>query len=296
MRDVIIIGAGPAGLQAALTLGRMHRTALLVDSGEYRNGAVLHMHNVIGNDGTSPADFRSTVRAELSAYATIEATAGTVDRVEALDGGYRATFADGREERATRLLLATGMVDELPPVDGLDRLWGLRAFSCPFCDGHEFAGRTIGLLGSGARFAHLVRLLRPIVEGIVVFGGDELSGEERDALTSLGATVHAQAASAVAEHGDGVRVTAGESVDVAGLFVTVTGSRQRADFATQLGLTMLPSGAIEVDDFGRTSLPGVSAAGDLAHRASMPGAMASVVAATAAGQLAGAFIVQELAV
>ncbi|OJU40987.1 MAG: thioredoxin reductase [Microbacterium sp. 69-10] len=295
MRDVIIIGAGPAGLQAALTLGRMHRTALLVDSGAYRNGTVRHMHNVIANDGTPPADFRRVAREQLDGYATVEALAGTVDQVESVDGGFGVTFEDGRTESASRLLLATGMADELPDIEGLASLWGLRAFSCPFCDGHEFAGRRIGLVGESSRFEHLVRLLRPIAAEIVVFDGEALEDGQRLSLQEAGAAIHPGRASAVAEHGDGVRVTAGEAVDVAGLFVATGPARQRAPFAAQLGLTMLPSGAIEIDDFGRTSRPGVWAAGDIAHRASLPGAMASVLAAAAAGQLAAASVVQELA-
>jgi len=295
MRDVIIIGAGPAGLQAALTLGRMHRTALLVDSGEYRNGTVRHMHNVIANDGTPPADFRRVAREQLDGYATVETLEGTVDRVDAVDGGFLATFSDGRAESASRLLLATGMADELPDIEGLAPLWGLRAFSCPFCDGHEFAGRRIGLVGESSRFEHLIRLLRPIVADIVVFDGDALEDEQRLSLQEAGAVIHPGRASAVAKHGEGVRVTAGDAIDVAGLFVATGPARQRAPFAAQLGLTVLPSGAIEIDDFGRTSRPGVWAAGDIAHRASLPGVMASVLAAAAAGQLAAASVVQELA-
>jgi len=294
MYDVIVIGAGPAGLQAALTLGRMHRSVLLLDSGEYRNGPVRHMHNIIANDGTSPAAFRRVARKQLSEYTSVETASGSVSTVEKTDDGFVVTFPDGCTEQASRLLLATGMVDELPEIAGLAELWGVRAFSCPFCDGHEFSGQTIGLLGSSAAFPHLVGMLSRIVERIVVFDADALPNEQRDALEKAGVTLHAAAATAVTETEDGVRVTTGDTVDVAGLFVAVAGSHQRAPFAAQLGLGMLPSGAIEVDDFGHTSVPGVWAAGDIAHRPSLPGPMVSVIAAAAAGQLAGASIVQEL--
>lgn len=294
MRDVIIIGAGPAGLQAALTLGRMHRTALVVDSGEYRNGPVLHMHNVVANDGTPPAEFRATARAQLAAYETINLREGSVTAVSPTDDGFAVRFADGTTEHAPRVMLATGMADDLPAVPGLAELWGLRAFTCPFCDGHEFAGHRVGVLGGG-RAEHLVRMLRPIVGSLTVFDGGELDAQARSALEGLGADVHSAPVTAVATHDDGVRVSAGGEVEVAGLFVTNGTTRQRAPFAEQLGLRMLPSGAIEIDDFGRTSLPGVWAAGDLAHRAALPGIMAAVTLATAAGQLAAAGIVQELA-
>lgn len=294
MRDVIIIGAGPAGLQAALTLGRMHRSALIIDSGEYRNGPVQHMHNVLANDGTAPADFRAVARSQLAEYATIELREGAVEHVRAVDGGFEAALAGGGIERATRLLLATGMIDDLPPVPGLAELWGTHAFACPFCDGHEFSGRRIGVLGGEARVEHIVRMLRPIVAGLTVFDGGELDSGASAALSALGADLHHAPITSVAANADGVTVTAGEPVQVAGLFVTSGTARQRAPFAQQLGLGMLPSGGIEIDDFGRTSLPGVWAAGDIAHRASLPGAMASVMMAAAAGQLAAASIVQEL--
>lgn len=295
MREVIIIGAGPAGLQAALTLGRMHRTALVVDSGEYRNGPVQHMHNVIANDGTPPAEFRATARRQLAAYATVDFRDGSITRVSPIDGGFEATFDDGTVEQSTRVLLATGMADDLPPVPGLDELWGRRAFSCPFCDGHEYADRRIGVLGGSARVEHLVKLLKPIVSGVVVFDDGEFDDELRSRIEGMGATVLSDVVESVAAHEDGVRITAGDAVDVAGLFVAAGSARQRAPFAEQLGLTMLSSGAIEVDEFGRTSLPGVSAAGDLAHRATLPGVMAAVTAAAAAGQMAAAGLVQELA-
>ncbi|MEJ1088162.1 NAD(P)/FAD-dependent oxidoreductase [Microbacterium sp. Mu-80] len=294
MREVIIIGAGPAGLQAALTLGRMHRSALIIDSGEYRNGPVQHMHNVLANDGTAPADFRAVARAQLTEYATVELREGAVEHVRAVDGGFEAALAGGAVERATRVVLATGMIDDLPTVPGLAELWGTHAFSCPFCDGHEFSGRRVGVLGADPRVEHIVRMLRPIVDALTVFDGGELDAGASAALSALGADLHHAPITSVAAHAGGVTVSAGEPVQVAGLFVTSGTARQRAPFAQQLDLRMLPSGAIEIDDFGRTSLPGVWAAGDIAHRASLPGAMASVMMAAAAGQLAGASIVGEL--
>ncbi|QMU97320.1 NAD(P)/FAD-dependent oxidoreductase [Microbacterium esteraromaticum] len=294
MSDVIIIGAGPAGLQAALTLGRMHRSALVVDSGEYRNGTVLHMHNVVTNDGTAPAEFRAKARAQLAEYETIAIRQGKVAAVSPVDDGFEVRFDDGTVERAPRVMLATGMRDDLPDVPGLGELWGVRAFNCPFCDGHEFAGRRVGVLGAD-RAEHVVRMLRPIGASVTVFDGGGLDDGQRTALEALGATMHHAPVESVSADGDDVRVVAEDAVRVDGLFVTNATARQRAPFAEQLGLRILPSGAVEIDEFGRTSLPGVWAAGDLAHRATLPGIMAAVTLAAAAGQLAAIGIVQELA-
>lgn len=298
MYDAIIIGAGPAGLQAALTLGRMHRRTLLLDSGEYRNAGVEHMHNVLTADGAAPEAFRTTAREQLRAYTTVETARGRVTTATGTADDFTVTFPDGCTERARRIILATGAADVLPEVPGLAELWGRRAFACPFCDGHEFAGARIGVLGASARTGHLLAMLGPIIAGAEVFplDGEEPDAQARAEIERRGGTVHAPV-TAVAPHADGVRVTAGsESIDAAGLFVAAGEVRQRAPFAEQLGLRMLASGAVEVDEFGRTSVAGVSAAGDLAHRPTLPGPMASVVSAMAAGQMAAAGIVQDLSV
>lgn len=296
MYDAIVIGAGPAGLQAALTLGRMHRSTLLLDSGEYRNGTVLHMHNVVANDGTPPAEFRATARAQLAEYADVEIRDIGAQTVTGSDVGFVVRLADGETVQSRHIILATGVADDLPAIPGLQELWGTRAFSCPFCDGHEHAGRSIGVLGPAPRAEHLIGLLGRIVGDITVFSVEQgFSTEEAQTLEGLGARVSPEPVNAVAPDADGVRITteSGEQ-SVAGVFVAAGSMRHRAPFADQLGLQMLPSGSIEIDDFGRTSLPGIYAAGDLAHRASLPGPMASVLLAAAAGQMAAVGVIQSL--
>ena len=149
--DVAIIGGGPAGLQAALTLGRIHRDAVLFDNGTYRNAGVAHMHNVLTHDGTAPSEFRATARDQLAAYDTISVRDVAVTDVVQADGGFRLVLADDSVLTAEVLILATGVRDELPAVDGLDDLWGDLAAHCPFCHGHEFSGRRIGILSRAPR-------------------------------------------------------------------------------------------------------------------------------------------------
>ncbi|GAA5153105.1 NAD(P)/FAD-dependent oxidoreductase [Microbacterium pseudoresistens] len=296
MYDAIVIGAGPAGLQAALTFGRMHRDVLVLDSGEYRNAGVAHMHHVIANDGTPPDRFRAVARDQLREYSTVQMRDAAAASVSAVDGGFRVALADGEEETSSRLLLATGLVDVLPDVPGLAGLWGRRAFMCPFCDGHEFTGRRVGILGA-ERAEHLVALLSAIgAELIVIPTGAAADAALAAGLREKGVPVLSGTVTAVTASGDGVHVeTTNGPIEVDGLFVAEGTTRQRAPFADRLGLRMLPSGAIEIDEFGRTSLAGVSAAGDLAHRATLPGVVASVVMAAAAGQMAASALVQELA-
>ncbi|MGM7669018.1 NAD(P)/FAD-dependent oxidoreductase [Microbacterium sp. A93] len=297
MYDAIVIGAGPAGLQAALTLGRMHRSTLVLDSAQYRNGPVSHMHNVLGDDGTAPAEHRARARAQLTAYSDVTFRTAVAESIAGVADDFTVTLEGGEVERARRIILATGVTDELPAVPGLNDLWGHHAFACPFCDGHEFHGAEIGIIGAGPRSGHLLALLGPVVGGITVFPIETaVTDDERAILEAGGARVAAEIVDSVRAGADGgVIVTAGGAdTEFAGLFLASGSIRQHAPFAAQLELQMLSSGAIEIDDFGHTSVAGIFAAGDLAHRATMPGPVASVIQAAAAGQLAAAFVVQEL--
>lgn len=296
MYDAIVIGAGPAGLQAALTLGRMHRSTLLLDSGEYRNGTVLHMHNMIGADGTAPAQLRATARAELSAYDDVEIRDAAAMSVSGDEDAFVVGISDGSVVEGRQVILATGVADDLPDVPGLQDLWGTLAFSCPFCDGHEHAGRPIAILGAAPRAAHLIGLLGRIVGDITVFPvGEMFADEDIQMLEAKGVRVSPAPVSSLEKVDGGVRIRTDDDEHVVdGIFVAAGSMRQRSPLVAQLDLQMLESGCIEIDEFGRTSLPGVFAAGDLAHRATLPGPMASVLLAAAAGQLAAVGIIQSL--
>lgn len=296
MYDAIVIGAGPAGLQAALTLGRMHRSTLLLDSGEYRNGTVLHMHNMIGADGTAPAQLRATARAELSAYDDVEIRDAAAMSVSGAEDAFVVGISDGSVVEGRQVILATGVADDLPDVPGLQDLWGTLAFSCPFCDGHEHAGRPIAILGAAPRAAHLIGLLGRIVGDVSVFPvGEVFADEDIQMLEAKGVRVSPAPVSSLEKVDGGVRIRTDDDEHVVdGIFVAAGSMRQRSPLVAQLDLQMLESGCIEIDEFGRTSLPGVFAAGDLAHRATLPGPMASVLLAAAAGQLAAVGIIQSL--
>jgi thioredoxin reductase len=141
MYDALVIGGGPAGLQAALTLGRMHRTTLVLDSGTYRNGPVDHMHNVVTNDGRDPAEFRALVRAELAAYDDVELRDVAATSVARLaDDTFEVALGDRTTVAARSLVLATGVRDVMPDVPGFAEQWGRTVHMCPFCHAHELAG------------------------------------------------------------------------------------------------------------------------------------------------------------
>jgi thioredoxin reductase len=295
--DVAIVGGGPAGLQAALTLGRIHRNAVVLDDGTYRNAMVTHMHNVLTNDGRPPTDYRAAAHRELAAYDSLTVLSTRADDIEQVGDTFRLRLTDGSDLTARAVVLATGVRDELPLIDGLTALWGGLAAQCPFCHAHEFSGTRIGIIG-GASAPHYAAMLGPIASDLVVL----TNGEPLPETWNGGREVRPEPIVSVVPHDGGVRVTlavadggadggAGSASgprheQVSVLFVTPT-LHQSAPFAQQLGLELNPSGCVRIDEFGRTSRPGVYAAGDMAHQPTLPMPMASVVMAQSMGQLAG---------
>lgn len=288
--DAIVVGGGPAGLQATLTLARVHRRVLMLDSGRYRNDPAGHMHNVVTHDGTPPADFRKLAREQVAAYPTATIWEDTVVAVRPDGEGYAVELADPDATVLTTrgLVLATGVRDVLPAVPGLAGLWGDRVVHCPFCHGHEFAGQPVAVLGT-VPAGHLPAILAPVVSHTTV-----LTDGAAPVPTAAG-TTRTERVTGLHPTGGGVRVTFedGPDLEVAGVYVSTT-LEQTTPFAAQLGLTTLPSGCVEVDVMGRTSLPRVHAAGDMAHVAALPMPMSSVVGAAASGAMAAGSLVAAL--
>lgn len=294
--DAVIIGGGPAGLQAALTLGRMHRAVLLVDSGDYRNAPAREMHNFISRDGTSPAELRALARAELAAYDTVALHEGRAALIEPRDGGFVVELAEGDRTWTRRVVLATGVRDSLPDKPGLADLFGTVAVVCPYCHGHELTGQPVAIMGSGPHVARVAMLLSRIAGSLTVLAdGDELDADTATLLEANGVTVRPEVVTEFCRSPLGATASFedGPTEEFGGVFVA-SAFQQAAPFADQLGLDLLPSGCIEVDAFGRTSVPGVLAAGDLAHTAAVPMPLASVLTAAAAGLVAAATVDQAL--
>jgi len=294
--DVVVVGGGPAGLQTALTLGRMHRSVLLLDSGEYRNAAAKEMHNFVTHDGRSPEEFRAAARRDLQPYATVEVRDRRATEVADDGGRWRVTLDDTGTVVARRVVLATGLRDTLPDIPGLSDLWGDVVAHCPYCHGHELSGRHVGILGNGPHAVRVALLLERIAARVTVFAdGAELDEATGAQLARGGVDVRPEKVAGVRRSSTGATVglASGADVEVAGLFVS-TAFAQAAPFAEQLSLEMLPSGCIRIDELGRTSRQGIYAAGDLAHLAALPMPLASVLTATSAGLLAGTAADQDL--
>lgn len=293
--DVVVVGGGPAGLQAALTLGRMHRTVLLLDAGTYRNDPADLMHNFLTHDGRPPAELRQLARAELATYDAVTVRDEAALSVVPDGAGFSVGLTDG-PVGARLVVLATGVRDTLPDKPGLAGIFGTAAAHCPFCHGHEYAGTPVGVLGSHPHVGRVAAMLAPIASEVVVLAdGGEVDDDNLAQLASIGATVRTEVVAGFCPSSLGAVVSFdhGPDLELGGVLIGTT-FEQSAPFAADLGLTLLPSGCVEVDGFGRTSLTGVYAGGDLAHTAATPMPMASVLAAAAAGQMAAIACVADL--
>ncbi|WP_088286510.1 bifunctional NAD(P)/FAD-dependent oxidoreductase/class I SAM-dependent methyltransferase [Kineosporia sp. A_224] len=297
--DVVVVGGGPAGLSGALALVRSRRSVLVVDAGEPRNAPAAGVHNLLGRDGVPPAELLAAGRAEVLGYGG-EVVDGRVEAAQRDGDGFVVSLADGGRVRARRLLVATGLVDDLPAVPGLAARWGRDVLHCPYCHGWEARDRRVGVLATGPLAVHQAQLWRQLTPHVLLLthttgAPDEATAEAlaaRQVLPVDGEVVEVLTADDALT---GVRLASGEVVDLEVLVVAPTFSA-RADVLAGLGLaaeplevlghvvaTQVPAGAD-----GAPAAPGVWVAGNVAS------AMAQVVSAAAAGLMAGAAINGDL--
>jgi thioredoxin reductase len=285
--DAVVVGGGPAGLSAALALGRSRRRVLLAADGPTRNAPADAAHNVFTRDGTPPADLVRIGREQLARYdVTLRDERATDARPT--DTGFEVVFAGGGTVHTRGLVLATGVRDVLPDVPGFDALWGTGVFHCPYCHGWEVAGKPLALYNRDASAVDLAQLIKGWSDDLVLFtdGAAELSDDDRARLGRNGVVVRDERVERlVGTEGrlEGVVLQGGEVVRRAGLFVWPE-QELRSDLATRLGCPLSDDGRVEADEYGRTEVPGVFVAGDAG-----PGGGAVALAA-ASGTTAGAML------
>jgi thioredoxin reductase len=256
--DGVVVGAGAAGLNAALVLARARRRVAVIDAGDPRNAPAAHMHGFLSRDGMAPARLLEVGRAEVTGYGG-EIVA---DRVERIDVGFAVHPAGGRTLRARRVLVATGLRDELPDVPGLRERWARDVLHCPYCHGYEVRDRPIGVLGT----VHLGLLLPQWSPDVVFFPHrTELSADEREQLIARGVHIADGEVAGLSVDGDalrGVELADGRVVPREVLFV---GPRfvPRDELLAGLGCETGDDGRVRTDPTGRTSVPGVWAAGNV---------------------------------
>lgn len=295
--DCVVVGAGAAGLSAALVLGRARRRTLVVDAGGQSNRVAHGIGGLLGHDGRPPAEFYAAGRQELAAYPTVELRSGEVLKGERRDGSFVLELADGSREVARRVLLTTGMDYRYPSLPGIAERWGRSVFHCPFCHGWEVRDQPLGVLDRGPRGMQRALLLRMWSDDVTLLanGPADLDEPDLDRLRIAPVTVDERPVVELCGPDatlTGVAFAGGEERALTGLLVPVT-LHQRSGLAEQLGAAATDPGpvvvdAIEIDPMFHTTAHGLFAAGDVSIQ------MPSVANAVAAGSGAAAMIVHDL--
>jgi thioredoxin reductase len=298
--DVVVIGGGAAGLSGAVALSRSRRRVLVVDAGEPRNAPADHVHNYLGREGTTPADLLAAGRDEVAMYGgtVVEGRVTTAERRD--NGTFRIGLEDGRRTEARRLLVTTGLVDDLPDIPGVAQRWGRDVLHCPYCHGFEARDQAIGILATGPMALHQALMWRQLSDDVTVFRHTG-PGFDDDALEQLAAreiaVIDGEVAGLVVD-GDrltGVRMASGEVIARDAVVVTPRFTA-RSELLTALGLEtaeQVVNGSVvgtfvPADPVGATAVPGVWVAGNVTAL------MAQVIGSAAAGLMAGAAINGDL--
>ncbi|MBI0537105.1 NAD(P)/FAD-dependent oxidoreductase [Roseomonas sp. KE2513] len=291
LHDVIIVGGSYSGMAAALQLARARKDVAVVDAGQRRNRFAEASHGFLGQDGQPPGAIAAQARAQLLSYPTVTWVEGKAVAATAEEGQFRVTLETGEERTARRLLLATGVVDNLPDVPGLQERWGRGVYQCPYCDGYELNQGHLGVLATSGFWFHQAMLIPEWGRTTLFTNGiARPDAEQRAALARRGVTIEEAAVTGIAGERVTVQLEDGRSIALAGLFL-VPRTSFASPLASQLGCTLEegPMGPFIWTDIRKeTSVPGVFACGDAARAAG------SVSLAVGDGAIAGTGIHQSL--
>lgn len=292
--DVIIVGGSYAGLSAALALGRARKRALVIDAGSPRNRFAQAAHNLLGQDGRSPSSILQAARAELAGYPSIRSLHGNALSADSTPNGFTIELADGTTQTAARLILATGVVDDLPPLPGLRERWGKDVLHCPYCHGFEFAGQRLGVLALGAPALHQARMIPDWGPTTLLTNNSlDLTTADRSALVARGLQIEDGQVAEIISRDDrliGARLASGRVVALDAIFVAAPW-RFPNPLAEHLGCAIDDTQLgpmLRLDATRQTTVRGVYAAGDASEM------MKSLPAALYSGAIAGAMVHQSL--
>jgi thioredoxin reductase len=269
MLDAVIVGGGPAGLSAALILGRCRRRVLVCDAGNPRNRVSHGVNGFLTRDGTKPEELRRLGREELARYPNVDVRDVTVCDADRVEGGFEITLEDGERVRARKLLLATGLVEDLPDIPGFRQLWGRGTYNCPYCDGWENQDRPMAVYAQGDKGVGLALEMLIWSSDVVLCtdGPADLGQEDRGTLERHGIRVvetkidHLQGEDRL----ERIVFEDGSCLEREALFY-IYGEREPSPLAEKLGCEMTDKGVIETRSYERTNVPGLFAAGDASRR------------------------------
>jgi len=282
--DCIIVGGGPTGLSAALTLGRVRRRVLICDKGNPRNAPAREAHTFFTRDGTNPLELLKIGREQLKLYKTIEFQPIGVKEIKKTGAQFEVIFDDGATKKSRKVLLAFGVKDEFPNIENFAEFWGKSVFHCPFCHGYEVRDQPLAVVGNGEAGVGMAALLKSWSADLVLCtnGKTELSADQRKLLEKHNVAVREEKIirfEGANGHLETIVFETGEKLARRGMLIRLK-QHLRSDLAEKLGCEISDSGFIKVADANETSVKGVYAAGDVTSP------MQAISVAVAQGSLA----------
>jgi thioredoxin reductase len=278
--EVAVVGGGPAGLAAALVLGRMGRRVVVFDADEPAHAVSEGVHGFFGHDGTPPLELRRLAREQLRPYGSVTLRMVAVDRVKPTAGGF-AVLAAGTTTEAGVVLLCTGARYEPPSLEGAADFWARGVYDCPYCHGWEVRDQPLAAYGLDA-VGYALLLTSLSADVVLLTDGQPVAHGDAAALRAAGVVVRADSVNRLeGAHGRLARVVFADGSTDERVGVFLMPNLVRSAFAAELGCKLDASGAVVTDEDGRTSVPGVFAAGDVAA-----GKKAVVIAAAAGSRAA----------
>jgi thioredoxin reductase len=290
--DVIIVGGSFAGLSAALALGRSVRTALVLDNNDPCNKNSKHAHNFITWDGASPAEIAKKAKEQVLKYPTIVFAEGTAVDVKKDGKIFRIVTEKGEVYSSKKILLTTGIVDQIPELDGFSDCWGSSILHCPYCHGYEVKDQKTAVIANDEHGYHLCLVLTHWTKDILLLtnGKANLTKHHKNRLKSHGIEVNESEITGIVHEGGKLKtvsLSSGEKLEIPVMYARFP-FKQKSVLAEKLGCKMTKSGHIRVDDCQKTSVHGVYAAGDNSSNSR------TISIAVAAGTLAAMMINGEL--
>ena len=266
--DVLIVGGGAAGLSAAVVLGRCRRRVLLCDLGQPRNHASRAVHCLLGHEGLPPTELLAKGRFELERYTTVEAHAERVSEIKPSGAQFEVAYGDGLTSRARKVLLTTGLTDEVPRIEGIEKLYGRSVHHCPYCDGFEHRDQPLAVYGAGDKGAGLALMMKQWSSDVILCtdGASEVSSAMHSRLRQHDIAVCAERIAKLEGTEDGalksIHLQGGKLLKRTALFFT-TGCHQRSGLSAELGCARDNKGGIVTDPVTEeSSVRGVYVAGD----------------------------------
>jgi len=290
--DVIIVGGSYAGLSSAMALGRAFRNVLIIDSGKPCNAQTPHAHNIITHDGQTPAEISKNAKEQVLKYDTIQFHEALATDARKTDAGFEIITDSGQTFHARKLIFATGIKDVFPSINGFAESWGISALHCPYCHGYEVRNEILGVVGNGETGFQFSRLIHHWSKKLTLFtnGSSTLTAEQTQKLKAHNIEILEQEIASFAHHNGQLRELVfkdGTTRKVTAVFAHPE-FEQHCKLPEKLGCALTEKGYIEIDDFHRTTVPGIYAAGDNTSL------LRALPMAIAAGNKTGAIVNKEL--